>query len=165
MLEILINTVHIIVALFLILVVLVQGGNQGGVSAAFGSGSSSGVFGATGATSLLGKLTYAAAGIFMVTSITLTVLGGASGELGLADKLKQKAADKGPPPTPAAVEGVAPVASPAPDASPAASTDAGVIPSPAAADAPATTAAPDAGVNPSPATDAPAADGTGESKP
>jgi preprotein translocase subunit SecG len=110
MLEILINTVHIIVALFLILVVLVQGGNQGGVSAAFGSGSSSGVFGATGATSLLGKLTYAAAGIFMVTSITLTVLGGASGELGLADKLKQKAADKGPPPTPAAVEGVAPVA-------------------------------------------------------
>jgi preprotein translocase subunit SecG len=154
MLEILINAVHIIVALFLILVVLVQGGNQGGVSAAFGSGSSSGVFGATGATSLLGKLTYAAAGIFMVTSITLTILGGASGELGLADKLKQKAADKAPQPTPAAVEGAAPSASPAaaPEAAPAAAAD--TTPAPAAdaptTQAPTTTAAPapEAGKNP-----------------
>ena len=54
----------------MILVVLIQGGNQGGVGAA-GGGNSQGVFGASGATTLLGKLTYAAAAIFMVTSFLI----------------------------------------------------------------------------------------------
>lgn len=72
--ESLITIIHIIVALFMILVVLVQGGNQGGISAAFGGGNSQGVFGASGATTLLGKLTYGAAAVFMVTSISLTVI-------------------------------------------------------------------------------------------
>lgn len=89
MLVTLIEVVHIVVALFMILVVLVQGGNQGGVGAAFGGGSSSGIFGATGATSLLGKLTYGAAGVFMLTSISLTVLQGKSGNIGLKERLKQ----------------------------------------------------------------------------
>lgn len=89
MLETLIEIVHVLVALFMILVVLVQGGNQGGVGAAFGGGNSSGVFGATGATSLLAKLTYGAAFIFMATSITLTVMQGKSGDIGLKDRLKQ----------------------------------------------------------------------------
>lgn len=89
MLVTLIEVVHIVVALFMILVVLVQGGNQGGVGAAFGGGNSSGIFGATGATSLLGKLTYGAAGVFMLTSITLTVLQGKGGDIGLKERLKQ----------------------------------------------------------------------------
>jgi preprotein translocase subunit SecG len=89
MLVTLIEVVHIVVALFMILVVLVQGGNQGGVGAAFGGGNSSGIFGATGATSLLGKLTYGAATVFMLTSITLTVLQGKSGNIGLKERLKQ----------------------------------------------------------------------------
>lgn len=92
MLENLITAIHILVALFMILVVLVQGGNQGGVGAAFGGGNSSGVFGATGATSLLGKLTYLAAAIFMATSISLTMLQGKSGDVGLKERLKQSGA-------------------------------------------------------------------------
>ena len=72
----------------MILVVLVQGGNQGGISAAFGGGNSQGVFGASGATSLLGKLTYVAAGIFMATTISLTILMGKGGNVGLTDKLR-----------------------------------------------------------------------------
>jgi len=88
MLETLLTVVHIGVAFFMILVVLVQGGNQGGVGAAFGGGNSSGVFGATGATTLLGKLTYGAAAIFMMTSITLTVMQGRGGDIGLTDRLK-----------------------------------------------------------------------------
>ena len=36
--ELFVGTVHVIVALFMILVVLVQGGNQGGIGAAFGGG-------------------------------------------------------------------------------------------------------------------------------
>ena len=64
--ETFITVLHIAVCFFLILVVLVQGGNQGGVGAAFGGGNSQGVFGATGATSLLGKMTYAAAAVFFI---------------------------------------------------------------------------------------------------
>ena len=75
----------------MILVVLVQGGNQGGVGAAFGGGDSQGVFGASGATSFLGKLTYAAAFILMLTTLSLAVLQG-GGRAGLSEKL-QKAAN------------------------------------------------------------------------
>src|SRR4029077_4669858 len=89
MLEILIEIIHVFVAFFMILVVLVQGGNQGGMGAAFGGGNSSGVFGATGATSLLGKLWYSAAGIFMITPIPPTVIQGRGGEIVLNEKLKQ----------------------------------------------------------------------------
>lgn len=133
MLETLITIVHVLVALFMILVVLVQGGNQGGMSAAFGGGNSSGVFGATGATSLLGKLTYGAAGIFMLTSITLTIIQGRGGDVGLKERLKGSATETTP----------APAAS---TAVPAATT----VPPPAAA-APATTAPPPAAPqNPAP---------------
>ncbi len=83
-----VTIIHVLVALFMILVVLVQGGNQGGVGAAFGGGNSSGLFGAGGATSFLGKLTYGAAFIFMMTTISLTVIQGRSGHVGLMKKLE-----------------------------------------------------------------------------
>ena len=56
----LITALHVFVALFMILVVLLQGGNSGGIGATLGGGNSSGVFGATGANSMLTKLTYIA---------------------------------------------------------------------------------------------------------
>ncbi len=89
MFETLVTIVHVITAVFMVLVVLVQGGNQGGIGAAFGGGNSSAVFGAAGATTFLGKLTYAAAGIFMVTSITLTIVQGGHGDVGLKERLKK----------------------------------------------------------------------------
>ena len=89
MVETILTVFHILVALFMILVVLVQGGNSGGVGAAFGgSGNSSGVFGATGATTLFGKLTYGAAAVFMVTSVLLSVLQGTSGS-GVSKRLEK----------------------------------------------------------------------------
>lgn len=90
--ETFLTVVHILVALFMIFVIIVQGGNSGGVGAAFGGGNSQGVFGASGATSFLGKLTYAAAAVFMVTSIGLTVAQKQAGETGLTKKLEQTAA-------------------------------------------------------------------------
>jgi len=81
--------IHILAAVFMILVVLLQGGNQGGVGAALGGGNSTSAFGATGATSFFGKLTYGAAVVFMVSSVWLTVLKTDSADIGLSDKLKQ----------------------------------------------------------------------------
>ncbi len=115
--ETLITIVHVVVALFMILVVLIQGGNQGGVGAAFGGGNSSGVFGAGGATSLLGKMTYGAAGIFMLTSISLTIIQGKSGNIDLEKRL-QEAGEKAQPEAaqpapPVPVNEQAPAAAPA----------------------------------------------------
>jgi preprotein translocase subunit SecG len=90
--EVFVTIIHVAVALFMILVVLVQGGNQGGVGAAFGGGNAQGVFGASGATTFLGKLTYGAAFIFMVTTLTLTVMQGQGGNVGLKEKLQETSA-------------------------------------------------------------------------
>jgi preprotein translocase subunit SecG len=70
----LIMIVHIIVCLALIFIVLLQTGRGAGIGAAFG-GSSQTIFGSSGATPFLAKLTAAAAIIFMLTSLALTVLG------------------------------------------------------------------------------------------
>ena len=64
--------VHVIVAIALILIVLLQAGKGAGIGAAFG-GASQTVFGPRGPGSFLGKLTTAAAGIFMVTSLVLAI--------------------------------------------------------------------------------------------
>jgi preprotein translocase subunit SecG len=70
----LIMIVHIIVSLALIFIVLLQTGRGAGIGAAFG-GSSQTVFGSSGATPFLAKLTAAAAILFMVTSLTLSIMG------------------------------------------------------------------------------------------
>jgi preprotein translocase subunit SecG len=115
MLETLITVIHVTVAIFMVLVVLVQGGHQGGMGAAFGGGNTQGMFGATGATSFLGKLTYGAAMIFMITSISLTLIQGGRGKIGLSEKLKAEAQSTAP----ATPEKPAEPAATAPDAAPA----------------------------------------------
>lgn len=94
--ETLVTVIHILAALFMILVIIVQGGNSGGVGAAFGGGNSQGVFGATGAQNLFGKLTYVIAAVFMLTSITLSVIQGTSGNTGLTDRLEEAAQQEAP---------------------------------------------------------------------
>lgn len=98
------TVVHVVVAIFMILVVLLQGGNQGGVGAALGGGNSTSTFGATGATSFFGKLTYAAAAIFMISSVWLTVLKTSESDIGLSDKLKEATEQTTPASTPKAAE-------------------------------------------------------------
>jgi len=62
---------HVLAAVFLIMVVLLQSGKGAAMGAVFGSGSSQTMFGSSGAGNFLTKLTTAAAIIFMVTSLTL----------------------------------------------------------------------------------------------
>lgn len=63
---------HIMVAIALILIVLLQAGKGAGIGAAFG-GASQTVFGPRGPGNFLSKLTTAAAGIFMITSLVLAI--------------------------------------------------------------------------------------------
>jgi preprotein translocase subunit SecG len=65
--------IHLIVSIFLILIVLVQGGKGAELGAAFG-GSSQTLFGARGAATIFGKLTTIAAVIFMLTSLSLAIM-------------------------------------------------------------------------------------------
>jgi preprotein translocase subunit SecG len=64
--------VHVIVAVALVLIVLLQAGKGAGIGAAFG-GASQTVFGPRGPGNFLSKLTTAAAGIFMITSLMLAI--------------------------------------------------------------------------------------------
>jgi preprotein translocase subunit SecG len=70
---ILVTIVHILVSLFLIVVVLLQSGNAGDISAAFGGQGSQAAFGPRGAATALSKATTVSAVLFMLTSITLSI--------------------------------------------------------------------------------------------
>jgi len=71
------KVLHIIVALFLVLVVLLQTGKGAEMGAAFG-GSSQTLFGGSGPTSFMAKLTTAAAVCFMLTSLSLAYVSSTS---------------------------------------------------------------------------------------
>ena len=71
---ILLTVIHVFVCLFLIIVVLLQSGQSGDIAAAFGGQGSQTAFGPRGAATILTKATTWCAVIFMVTSITLSVL-------------------------------------------------------------------------------------------
>lgn len=63
--------IHIIVCIALIMIVLLQTGKGADMGAAFGGGSSNTLFGATGASTFLSKMTTVAAVVFMLTSLIL----------------------------------------------------------------------------------------------
>jgi len=64
-------TVHILVALGIIGLVLMQHGKGADMGAAFGSGASGSLFGATGSANFLSRTTGVLAAIFFVTSLAL----------------------------------------------------------------------------------------------
>ena len=68
-----ITALHILVCFFIIVVVLLQSGKSGDISAAFGGQGSQTAFGPRGAASALSKATTWSAVAFMLTSITLSI--------------------------------------------------------------------------------------------
>lgn len=66
--------VHVIVCLFLIGVILLQQGKSADLAGAFGGAGSQTAFGPRAAANIFTRLTTWAAVIFMLTSITLTIL-------------------------------------------------------------------------------------------
>ncbi len=66
-----IGIVHVLVSIALIFIVLLQTGRGSEIGAAFGSGSSQTLFGSSGSSVFMTKMTTAAVVIFMVTSMLL----------------------------------------------------------------------------------------------
>ena len=97
MISILLTIVHVIVCLFLILVVLLQQGKSADWSGTFGGGSSQTTFGQRGTATILSKATTAAAIIFMVTSLALTIISTAPGGRSVVPATATPAAPSTPP--------------------------------------------------------------------
>ena len=102
MIMILLTGVHVVVCLFLILVVLLQQGKSADWSGTFGGGSSQTAFGQRGTATVLSKATTAAAIIFMVTSLALTIVSSAPGGKSVVPTVTPPAAETPATPPPAA---------------------------------------------------------------
>ena len=74
--------VHVLVCFFLIVVVLLQSGKAADLAGAFGGMGSQTAFGPRGSATLLSKATTISAVLFMVTSLSLSILATRSAGLG-----------------------------------------------------------------------------------
>lgn len=122
--NIILTVLHVSACIFLVLVVLLQTGKGADMGAVFG-GSSSTVFGSSGAGNFLTRLTTATAILFMLTSLGLTYLSSRQGTATIFDS-----APVAEQPAPASQQGAAPAAQPQ-----GAAPDIQVVPKAAAPDA------------------------------
>src|SRR4029077_10832403 len=98
----LVTTIHVLVCLFIIIVVLLQSGTSGDISAAFGGQGSQTAFGPRGAASALSKATTWSAVAFMLTSITLSVYSTRAGvPSSVVEGIKSQPVKTQPAPAPA----------------------------------------------------------------
>ena len=102
MLYYLVATLYVVTCLILMLVVLIQQGKAGDLASAFGGGSSQAAFGARAGATLLTKVTWVCAGLFVVFALALSVIGqrGPGSVLGSV-ALPKPAATQPAPATPA----------------------------------------------------------------
>lgn len=68
--------VHLSTAISIVVLVLLQHGKGADMGAAFGSGSSGSLFGASGSANFLSRTTGALAAVFFITSLGLTYFSG-----------------------------------------------------------------------------------------
>lgn len=114
--------VHILLALMIIGLVLLQRGKGAEAGAGFGSGASGTVFGARGTSTLFSKLTAVFAALFFCTSLLLAFLGTRSvsePQTAIERAAAAAAAAQKVAPTPAPTAAPAPIATPAPALAPA----------------------------------------------
>jgi preprotein translocase subunit SecG len=88
MLYITVAVVHVLVCVVLILVVLLQSGKGADLAGAFGGASTQTAFGSRGPASFLSKLTTVSAVLFMVTCLTLSLIGGGGQSKSILDTTK-----------------------------------------------------------------------------
>lgn len=107
---ILLTIVHVIVCLFLIVVVLLQSGKAADLAGAFGGMGSQTVFGPRGSATVLSRATTIAAGLFMLTSLTLSIMATRQGKVApsLLDKYAKPTTTQTAPAAPATGQPAAP---------------------------------------------------------
>jgi preprotein translocase subunit SecG len=123
-------SVHIILALMIVTLVLMQRGKGAEAGAGFGSGASGTVFGARGTATLFSKLTAVFAALFFGTSLLLAYMGTRSPSEPTSVLERAAQADAR---TPSAAK---PAAAPAPMSAPAPAAPAPAAPAPQAPEAP-----------------------------
>src|SRR6267154_5087933 len=79
---ILLTVIHVIVCVFLVIVVLLQSGKAADLAGAFGGQGSQTAFGPRGSATLLSKATTLSAILFMLTSLSLSILATKNAGLG-----------------------------------------------------------------------------------
>ncbi len=91
--EILVWAAHVLLAMILVVLVLLQHGKGADMGAAFGSGSAGSLFGANGSATFLSRTTGFVAALFFITSMSLTYLStnksGSSGAMSLMDQVEK----------------------------------------------------------------------------
>jgi preprotein translocase subunit SecG len=93
--ETLVWVVHLVTAVVLVGLVLIQHGKGADMGAAFGTGSAGSLFGSSGSANFLSRSTAVAATIFFLTSLTLTYLSAQPAvEQGIMDKIEQSNSTK-----------------------------------------------------------------------
>ena len=81
----LVLVIHVLVALFLIVIILLQGG-RGGMGEALGGAAAQSLFGG-GANTVMTRITAVGAGLFMVTCLSLAVLSTSRGSRSVIDQI------------------------------------------------------------------------------
>jgi len=114
---------HVIACLFLIAVVLLQQGKGQDLASAFGGGGTQTAFGPRGSANVLSRATTILAGVFMVTSLALSILRPQTGSV--LDRVPSAA----PSPTATASPAASPAASTPSSTAPPASTPPAASPS------------------------------------
>jgi preprotein translocase subunit SecG len=100
---ILLTIIHVVVCVFLVIVVLLQSGKAADLAGAFGGMGSQTAFGPRGAATVLSKATTIAAGLFMITSLTLAIM--ATKNAGTGSSVLERSQQKTSPATPAPAAG------------------------------------------------------------
>ncbi len=101
--ETIVWVVHVLTAMVLIGLVLVQHGKGADMGASFGSGSAGSLFGSSGSANFLSRSTAVAAAVFFTTSLSLTYFSShPAQQQGVMDKIN--AVKKAPATTPAPVD-------------------------------------------------------------
>lgn len=122
----LVFVLHIVAAISIVVLVLLQHGKGADMGAAFGSGSAGSLFGSAGAANFLSRTTAILAAVFFLTSLGLTYFSAPSRSGGVTQQLSMPAA---PAVNPATIKPAAPAPSaPAPAKQPASTDKAAEIP-------------------------------------
>lgn len=141
-LENLVVVVQVVSALVIIALVLLQHGKGADMGAAFGSGASGSLFGATGSSNFMSKSTGVAAAVFFISTLVLVNFASKRNDIsgGLVERAAAAAGAPGqvpaaagaipsaPAPAPAATVPVAPATAPAVAPAPAAPAAPGQVP-------------------------------------